>query len=625
MAADGENIKLHFSDLRYYDGKIKQYINNKVQDPSTTSDKVNKVTNATDGNFASLDSNGDIKDSGHKHEDYLTSVPAASTETIGGIKIDGTTITIDENGVAKANSQIIQTNTMPTAAAKYNQKIIQYVGATDANYIRGYFYQCIQNVSDSNEVTYAWARMNVQPVSGDLEPASTSTVGGVKVDGTTITIDNDGTIHAPRVDTLQSLNDLSDVDIDSETMNLDDPNSTVLTNGDVLTWDSLKSKWVNKNASNTANITPFTQDLSDTNDPKLIIQNYEICFINKSIASNSTISETFTFNPVSDFDMITDGYIDLTYSCDTVSTLQSGQYTAYAKLYKNGTLLETLYLDDNGLDTGNGSDGSQTGNSTFATQIIHEDANYKIKFYGYSYVRSPNQSSNRITNTVLKIILNAPNCGRVTKDGFVGRFKGLLEGNARLGFLNVGKWVTDTNNTKITYDDEDSDYDGAYYSRGGSKTIDFDYDENNPEDYAYRYIITSNNSGKISLSTKNYSSNTSTTKYVTWEASDERIKNNINTIDTQLSKDLINRTTPKEFEYIDAPGAKHYGMIAQEARQVLDELGETNAQLEYSVGDSEELEDQRNINYNEYIPHLINYVKDLQNQISELQKQLKGE
>lgn len=203
MTADGENIKLHFSDLRYYDGKIKQYINNKIQDPSVTSNKIDKVTNATDGNFASLDSNGNIKDSGHKHEDYLTSIPVASTEAIGGIKIDGSTITVDENGVAKANSQIIQTNTMPTAAAKYNQKIVQYIGATDVNYTRGYFYQCVQSVSDENDVSYAWARINVQPVVGDMPVASTSEIGGVKVDGTTITINNNGVISSQSGTTVQ--------------------------------------------------------------------------------------------------------------------------------------------------------------------------------------------------------------------------------------------------------------------------------------------------------------------------------------------------------------------------------------------------------------------------------------
>ena len=40
---------------------------------SALSGKADKAPNAVEGNFASLDSNGNIKDSGHKHSDYLTS------------------------------------------------------------------------------------------------------------------------------------------------------------------------------------------------------------------------------------------------------------------------------------------------------------------------------------------------------------------------------------------------------------------------------------------------------------------------------------------------------------------------------------------------------------------------
>jgi hypothetical protein len=36
------------------------------------SDKADKDTDAVDGNFAAFDANGNIKDSGHKHSDYLT-------------------------------------------------------------------------------------------------------------------------------------------------------------------------------------------------------------------------------------------------------------------------------------------------------------------------------------------------------------------------------------------------------------------------------------------------------------------------------------------------------------------------------------------------------------------------
>lgn len=52
--------------------------------------KANKVSNATNGNFAALDSNGNLTDSGHKHSDYLTShqsVSLASGTNNGTLKL----------------------------------------------------------------------------------------------------------------------------------------------------------------------------------------------------------------------------------------------------------------------------------------------------------------------------------------------------------------------------------------------------------------------------------------------------------------------------------------------------------------------------------------------------------
>lgn len=47
---------------------------NKLDNLTTTvGGKADKVSSATNGNFASLDSNGNLTDSGHKHSDYLTS------------------------------------------------------------------------------------------------------------------------------------------------------------------------------------------------------------------------------------------------------------------------------------------------------------------------------------------------------------------------------------------------------------------------------------------------------------------------------------------------------------------------------------------------------------------------
>ena len=72
------------------------------------SGKADKVSGATNGNFAALDSNGNMTDSGHKHSDYLTSHQDLSnyvqkSETAGLIKNDGT---IDTNTYLTSHQDI---------------------------------------------------------------------------------------------------------------------------------------------------------------------------------------------------------------------------------------------------------------------------------------------------------------------------------------------------------------------------------------------------------------------------------------------------------------------------------------------------------------------------------------
>lgn len=105
--------------------------------------------------------------------------------------------------------------------------------------------------------------------------------------------------------------------------------------------------------------------------------------------------------------------------------------------------------------------------------------------------------------------------------------------------------------------------------------------------------------------------------------SDRRIKENITALDIEMSKNLIDSTNTYKFKYKNRDGF-HYGVIAQEAREVLDNLGETNAQLEYGIGDMF-IDNQRNVNYEEYIPPLINYVKGLKEDIEELKSIIKKE
>lgn len=112
----------------------------------------------------------------------------------------------------------------------------------------------------------------------------------------------------------------------------------------------------------------------------------------------------------------------------------------------------------------------------------------------------------------------------------------------------------------------------------------------------------------------------SSTWSIPWTSSDRRNKENIEDLDTELSKNFIDATETKQFKYKDSEG-KHYGMIAQDVRELLDNLGETDAHLEYCVNEEDEY-NPRNINYSEYIPHLINYVKDLRAELNRVKAEL---
>ena len=107
-------------------------------------------------------------------------------------------------------------------------------------------------------------------------------------------------------------------------------------------------------------------------------------------------------------------------------------------------------------------------------------------------------------------------------------------------------------------------------------------------------------------------------------SSDKRIKEDITLLDNELSKKLINDTNTYKFRYKNNNGY-HYGVIAQEVRKTLDNLQEKDSKLEYIVNinnSNSKIKNQRSVNYQEFIPHLINYVKDLQSQIDELKSEI---
>ena len=51
--------------------------------------------------------------------------------------------------------------TMPTASSTYEDEVYHYIGTTDQNYTKGYFYNCVNSGG-----TYSWVQMDVQPSGG---------------------------------------------------------------------------------------------------------------------------------------------------------------------------------------------------------------------------------------------------------------------------------------------------------------------------------------------------------------------------------------------------------------------------------------------------------------------------
>ena len=166
----------------------------------------------------------------------------------------------------------------------------------------------------------------------------------------------------------------------------------------------------------------------------------------------------------------------------------------------------------------------------------------------------------------------------ISNDGLYGAFHGTCDGIAAFKKIDVPELTTN----ELMIDSSGLDY----ISSDGEDIHRWDYDSQT--DYTVR-----------------------------WQSSsDRRMKEDIETLDAEISKSLIDATEPKRFRFKNR-NERHYGMIAQEVREILNDLGEDDAHLEFSLGDRN-IDDQRAIEYEEYIPHLINYVKLLRAEISAL-------
>ena len=92
-------------------------------------------------------------------------------------------------------------------------------------------------------------------------------------------------------------------------------------------------------------------------------------------------------------------------------------------------------------------------------------------------------------------------------------------------------------------------------------------------------------------------------------SSDVRLKENVEKLNDEESKELLDKVEVYKFNFKnDDEKRKHYGVLAQEVKEFAPELVRS--------GDDEMM----SVNYVELIPHLINYVKMLENRINELEK-----
>lgn len=105
--------------------------------------------------------------------------------------------------------------------------------------------------------------------------------------------------------------------------------------------------------------------------------------------------------------------------------------------------------------------------------------------------------------------------------------------------------------------------------------------------------------------------------YEASSGSDKRLKTKIKPIGNEYSKDLVTNLSPVSFVYKNNPEMYHFGLIAQDVRKVLDDMGEERElYFEHMEGEYHTIE------YKELIAHLINGVKDLYSEIDELKTEI---
>lgn len=128
--ASGEKMSVAFAKIKKAISSLIAHIANTNNPHNVTASQLSLATVATSGSYADL-----------------TNKPT----------INGTTVT---GALTSANlkvQDVMQLTTMPTATATYAGKVYQYVGTTDANFTKGYFYTSVQN-----GLVYEWVAVDTQ-------------------------------------------------------------------------------------------------------------------------------------------------------------------------------------------------------------------------------------------------------------------------------------------------------------------------------------------------------------------------------------------------------------------------------------------------------------------------------
>lgn len=123
---------------------------------SELDDKVDKITgkqlSTEDYTTAEKTKLSGIEDNANNY-----TLPTASTSTLGGVKVDGTSITADENGVISANATgLTQYTSMPTPSASYVGKVVQYIGTNATTYKPYHFYKGMLTHTEFVVDYYTW-------------------------------------------------------------------------------------------------------------------------------------------------------------------------------------------------------------------------------------------------------------------------------------------------------------------------------------------------------------------------------------------------------------------------------------------------------------------------------------